>query len=678
MAVVVQELVPAGAAGIMFTAHPLTGVRGQVLINAAWGLGEAIVGGQVSPDTIVVDKASKKVTERQIGRKDTMTVFAGPGTHEAPVPSDRRDRAVLGAAQAADLARLGMQVEELFGGPMDIEWALDHGRFFILQARAITALRGPDPAAGEWNDSLAGDYLWTRTNYGEAVPDVMTPCTWSLVQILLDHADPAVGPYRQYGNIGGRLYNNLSMAASLAAAFWIGPKRFAGMIADGFGRLPEGLKIPIVRLPRWGVLRMALPMAARTLFQMRANLKRLPVFLAEAPARCEALKRSIGAVPDPAELAALWQRDIAPFFLDCCHMVQASANQGGAAILTIPRNLRKLVGEDDANALLTGPVAGSGPLASLGPLLGLAQLANGEIDEATFARRFGHRGPHEAEISAPRPAEDPDWIDRQLAGLRTVKEDAAALLTRQETARAAAWERIRALDPRKETSIRRQIERWARIAGDREAARSEVIRALWVLRCFVLRAGALTGQGEGIFFLSIDEILALLGGDKASLASIPARRAANERYRALPPYPMLIRGRFDPFRWAAYSRVAQRPVRCPGQHRAGRRCDRRLPGCGRRRGGPGAGDQHLRGGRSVAARRDPGDNPDQRRVDAAVPSRGGRRDRRRRTVVTRRHRRAELGIPAVVGCGNATMRLKTGDRVRVDGAKGLVEIIERT
>ena len=109
------------------------------------------------------------------------------------------------------------------------------------------------PADGEWNDSLAGDFLWTRANYGEAVPDVMTPCTWSFVQILLDNADPSVGPYH-YGNIGGRLYANLSEAASLAAAFGFSPKRFARLIETGFGKLPEGVEIPIVRLSPWRLL----------------------------------------------------------------------------------------------------------------------------------------------------------------------------------------------------------------------------------------------------------------------------------------------------------------------------------------------------------------------------------------------------------------------------------------
>ncbi len=675
LAVVIQELVPAEAAGIMFTAHPLTGARDQVVINAAWGLGEAVVGGQVTPDTVVVDKVSGKVTEQQISRKDTKTVRIQVGTHEEPVPADRRTKAVLSPARAAELARIGVRVEELYGQPVDIEWAFDHDRFFILQARPITTLRGHNPAAGEWNDSLAGDYLWTRANYGEAVPDVMTPCTWSLVQILIDNADPSVGPY-PYGNIGGRLYKNLSEAASLVAAFGINPRRFARMIETGFGKLPEGVEIPIVRLSRWHLLRKSLPVVIRDMSRMRTNLKRLSAFLAEAPARCEALKGRIQTVSNPAELVTLWQADIVPFFLECCHMVQASANQGGAAILTIPRNLQKLVGEGDANALLTGPGAGSGQLASLGPLLGLTQLAKGEIDRATFARQFGHRSPHEAEVSIPRPAEDPDWIDQQLAGLRQSKEDATVLLARQAVTRKAAWERLHERYPRKETSIRRQIDRWAAIAHDREAARSEVIRALWVLRSFVQRAGALTGQGESIFFLSIDEILAVLRGDRASLAHIPARRAAYERYCALPPYPVLIRGRFDPFQWAADPERRSDLFNTLGGS---------MPASGAITGFPGAagvvegrarviatfeeGDQLQAGEILVTTVTNVGWTPLFPRAAAVVTDIGAPLSHA--AIVAR-----ELGIPAVVGCGDATMRLKTGDRVRVDGGQGTVEILQ--
>ncbi len=161
----------------MFTANPLTGARDQVMINAAWGLGEAIVGGQVTPDTVVVEKGSGAITAQEIAEKDVMTVQTQSGTHEEPVPADRRTQAVLSPDQAAELARIGVRIEELYGQPMDIEWALSDGRFFIVQARPITTLRAQIPATEEWNDSLSGDYLWSCANVGEAVPDVMTPCT---------------------------------------------------------------------------------------------------------------------------------------------------------------------------------------------------------------------------------------------------------------------------------------------------------------------------------------------------------------------------------------------------------------------------------------------------------------------------------------------------------------------
>lgn len=82
LAIVVQILVPAEAAGILFTANPLTGARNQLMINAAWGLGETIVGVHVTPDIVVVDKASRKVVEYKISQKDVMTIRTGAGTRQ--------------------------------------------------------------------------------------------------------------------------------------------------------------------------------------------------------------------------------------------------------------------------------------------------------------------------------------------------------------------------------------------------------------------------------------------------------------------------------------------------------------------------------------------------------------------------------------------------------------------
>jgi len=171
LAVVVQVLVPADAAGILFTANPLTGARSQMLINAAWGLGEAIVGGHVTPDTVVVDKASGKVVERNIGKKDVMTVRTPDGTREEPVPSSRRNKAVLRPAQTAELARLGARIEDLYGRPMDIEWALHAGHISIVQARPITAL--PDPPL-EWTSPYPKPLL----AHGDSIdlaPDAVSP-----------------------------------------------------------------------------------------------------------------------------------------------------------------------------------------------------------------------------------------------------------------------------------------------------------------------------------------------------------------------------------------------------------------------------------------------------------------------------------------------------------------------
>jgi pyruvate,water dikinase len=106
LAVVVQTLVPAEAAGVLFTADPVTGCRDQIVISAAWGLGEAIVGGLVTPDSLTVDKATGRVLERQTADKQVMTVRADGGTHEQPVPDHLRRAPVLDDGAAAELVRL--------------------------------------------------------------------------------------------------------------------------------------------------------------------------------------------------------------------------------------------------------------------------------------------------------------------------------------------------------------------------------------------------------------------------------------------------------------------------------------------------------------------------------------------------------------------------------------------
>ena len=262
----------------------------------------------------------------------------------------------------------------------------------------------------------------------------------------------------------------------------------------------------------------------------------MPEFLASAPGRCERLRAEIEQTTDATVLASLWPAKVRPLVEEACEML-AAATAHGTTLLSVPGKLATLVGEADSALLLSGQQAEGAPLASLGPASGLARLARGEIDRDTFARQYGHRGSHEVELSIPRPAEDPTWIDDQLAALGDTAHDADTLLAKQEAARAAAWERLAQQDPKKAAAARKLIARWAPVARDREAARSEVARSAWVARTWVRRAGQLTGHGDDLFFLELPETFDLLRGDPAPLAKVPARRAATRPTGPCRPIP---------------------------------------------------------------------------------------------------------------------------------------------
>ena len=175
IAVVVQLLVEADAAGILFTVNPINGNRDQMLINASWGLGEAVVSGSVSPDSLTIDKSSGRVIQYQVNQKLIRTVQTDSGTIEEKVPKDLQQMAVLTEQQAAELSAYGNQIETLYGMPLDIEWALADGTFAILQARPITALPEPElPTPTAWK-LPEGVYLAMRNNIVEMIADPLTP-----------------------------------------------------------------------------------------------------------------------------------------------------------------------------------------------------------------------------------------------------------------------------------------------------------------------------------------------------------------------------------------------------------------------------------------------------------------------------------------------------------------------
>jgi pyruvate, water dikinase len=141
IAVVVQEMVDAEKAGVMFTVHPSTGEE-KILIEAAWGLGEAVVSGTVTPDTYWVDKTTGEILEQQISEKNIMFQKESEAgqTIKVPVPEDLKNKQVLTSDEIARLVELGKNIHEHYNFPQDTEWAIESGKIYMLQSRPVTTL----------------------------------------------------------------------------------------------------------------------------------------------------------------------------------------------------------------------------------------------------------------------------------------------------------------------------------------------------------------------------------------------------------------------------------------------------------------------------------------------------------------------------------------------------------
>jgi len=210
----------------------------------------------------------------------------------------------------------------------------------------------------------------------------------------------------------------------------------------------------------------------------------------------------------------------------------------------------------------------------------------------------------------------------------------------------------------------------------RERTRSEGIRFFGISRTFALRAGKLCNFEEDIFFLEHDEILDLLEGRDEATTHIPLRKTAYQKFVTLPQYPTIILGHFDPNAWVAdpnrqtdiydpSGRIKQqRPPQLSGLPGSAGQAEGRV----RIVDSPEAGAQVQTGEILVAVTTNVGWTPIFPRAAAVITDVGAPLSHA--AIVAR-----ELGIPAVVGCINATSVLKTGDRVRVDGGKGTVEIL---
>lgn len=141
VAVVVQKMIQSEVSGICFTVHPVTEDRNQMVIEAGWGLGEAIVGGLITPDSYVINKKENKIIDKNVSEQKIMIVREKNKTKEIAVVRAKQEKQKITDKEILELAKICQKIESHYGFPCDIEWAYENGKFYIIQSRPITTLK---------------------------------------------------------------------------------------------------------------------------------------------------------------------------------------------------------------------------------------------------------------------------------------------------------------------------------------------------------------------------------------------------------------------------------------------------------------------------------------------------------------------------------------------------------
>ncbi|MCU0521821.1 MAG: PEP-utilizing enzyme [Anaerolineae bacterium] len=688
IAVVVQILVPAEAAGILFTADPVNGRRDQAMVSAAWGLGEAVVGGLVTPDTLIVDKASGSIVEQTIADKQVMTVRTATGTEEQPVPEALRCAPVLDAAHAAELVRLGTRIEALYGVPVDIEWALADDAFAILQARPVTALPEPPLPAVEWKvPRPKGQYM-----------------RGSLVDLLPHPVSP------------------LFATLAIPTIFRVGVKEVLRPLTGSEPNLPDDYITTIngyaymgvgYTPPQWWwiVTRMMLAMP-------RMLRESLPLWRdVIRPGYAATVARRQDDQPDAMSPAELWAgvrelNDAAMLHLASLLVATTGASAGAEGLFTgVYGRLVRREGDPAAPAFLMGydstPIRAEKSLYDLAAWGGqdaelkehllkapterlAAQLEAGSAPVAGwtgFCERFhehqmafGHII-YDLDFARPLPLDDPspelETIRMYLRGdgVNPYERQAAA-----ETKRVKSSERI----GRRLRGLRRwAFEKTLRIAQSmaqvRENALSDIGLGYPLLRRFLrelggrfVRSGWIL-RDEDVFWLEAGEVEAAVGAletgaSQEGLAERVAERREMHRalMRVIPPPMIPPRKKYMGIDMTAFTPATE-----------GSQAGDSLKGIAASGGvvtapaqvlhGPEDFDLMEPGAVLVAATTTPAWTPLFAMASAVVTDIGGPLSHG--SIVAR-----EYGIPAVLGTGVATRRIRSGQTITVDGDSGVVTL----
>ena len=689
MAVVVQRMVFPQVAGILFTADPVTGNRKVASVEASFGLGEALVSGLVNAD--VYKAQDGEVIAKTVASKQ-VAVLASPlgGTQHQAIEPDRQEQPALTEPQVVRLAQLGRRIEAHFGHPQDIEWCLVDDDFQIVQSRPITTLF-PIPDAGDEEN-----HVYISVGHQQMMTDPMKPLGLSFWQMTA---------LRPMAEAGGRLFVDVTraLASPTSRASLLGlAEKSDPLIRDALDTILErGDFIPTLSDdgPRWVPPGGGVPSAietdpaivaeliARTQTSLAA-LKR-DIRTTSGPARLDFILADIQELrrllSDPQSMQAIMAGMEATWWLN--EQLQAWLGERNAAdILTqsVPNNVTSEMGLallDVADVIRPYPeaVAFLEGIESEDFMNELPSLAGGrEVRDAIRAwlDKYGMRCVGEIDITRPRWSERPSTLVPLILGnVRNFEPGEGTRRFEQGQLEAGKKEqellgRLRALPngEAKANETKRMIDRVRTFIGYREYPKYG-----WMSRYFVykqalleeaerlVQAGVLRDQ-EDIFFLTFQELHDVVRTHQVEEQLVRQRQDAFRSYQALTPPRVLtsdgemIAGAYrrDDLPAGALVGLPVSAGTVEGQARVILRM---------------AEADLEPGDILVTAYTDPSWTPLFVTVAGLVTEVGGLMTHG--AVIAR-----EYGLPAVVGVQHATRLIRDGQRIRVHGTEGYIEILE--
>ncbi len=637
IAVVVQQFVNPQYAGVLFTSDIITGSSAKMIGNYVCGVGETLVSGSANAEEFTFNSLKYQ--------------FNG----------DKKIK-----PYAKKLYGYAVKIKELFGCPQDIEWAASDGKVYILQARPITTLRRYNPDTYEINGSLSGEYLFSKTNVGEIFTRPLSPATYSILEEICN----TLGMPCFIDNIYGQAYCNLSVVCSLLVSFGLSRKKAYEIISDIAGNIPDNMEIPIFPFNK----KLFMHQIKALIFSKKpksANMKMSKKeFTNNIAGIGDKLIEKIHSINNNQELLDFWTTECSAYISRVLGAIVSSLSM--KQLLNSRNKISKIAGEELANELCSN-CSSNGILESMKPLLGIADIISGKISKEDYVKKYGHRSPDEMELSCPYPYENPDFPNNLIEDYIKSGVDVYKMKALQEEHYYDAVKKFKQLYPNKAKWLDKKLSAFAKATYVRENVRSQSVKIFCMMREFLLRASKLNNLGEDVFMLHLKEIIQILAGDTSAIEKIPARKKNYEHYLSMPKFPNTILGRFEPDKWLA-DKNRRKDYFIFGENNTSCKNDviKGYAGAvgiatGRVRvlDDLSKADEICQGEILVATATNIGWTTIFTKVSAIVTDIGAPLSHA--AIVAR-----EFGIPAVVGCGNATQMLKTGDIVQVDGIHGII------